>query len=547
MFWNIVITFALGHSIERLNANTGDPGFAHDHNLALVLSSAFIIVVLAGLIYVVRSRREAISGFADGRRALLVTWLLVPALVVYLISVGKRDFTARHLISSAPAFYLLSAIGLYAFRKVNRALMVVAGLLLLVISIYSLGNYYSDVKYARDDMRSAAAFVQLHPMPQQAIIMDAGYFSQTFNYYYNVQTPWYGLPDGYPPDASATIARLDALGKQYDYLWLVLWQDYYSDPDRVVETFLDKNYVRTREEVFHGNIKVRGYSTLPLIAPNNLADAAPVNQQLGGKVELTGYTPAIMTGRGGQELDFTILWRALHSLSTNYTVFVHLNNSAGQLVAQADGPPAFGDLDSSNWPPGALIVDEHHLSVPLFTPPGDYQLDVGLYDRQTMRNLGAGGIDHVTLPVHLGPSEEGPRPNATSVDLGQSIQLAGYELKGNAKPGDTLGIDLLWKTKTPVVDDLTVFVHLVDSSGKPVAQSDAKPAADSYPTTMWQPGEIVRDGHQLKIPEDCPPGQYSIEVGLYDGLTGNRLAHSTFPWGRHETSILLRQLQINTR
>ena len=36
------------------------------------------------------------------------------------------------------------------------------------------------------------------------------------------------------------------------------------------------------------------------------------------------------------------------------------------------------------------------------------------------------------------------------------------------------------------------------------------------PTTSWVPGEFVADAHQVPIPSDLTPGQYVVEVGLYD-------------------------------
>jgi hypothetical protein len=45
---------------------------------------------------------------------------------------------------------------------------------------------------------------------------------------------------------------------------------------------------------------------------------------------------------------------------------------------------------------------------------------------------------------------------------------------------------------------------------------DGQPAAGARPTTGWVPGEYVTDRHELVIPADLPPGEYVVEVGLYD-------------------------------
>ncbi|MCB0226588.1 MAG: hypothetical protein KDI02_23040, partial [Anaerolineae bacterium] len=43
-----------------------------------------------------------------------------------------------------------------------------------------------------------------------------------------------------------------------------------------------------------------------------------------------------------------------------------------------------------------------------------------------------------------------------------------------------------------------------------------------YPTSLWDPGEIIND--ELTLPlDDLPPGRYTPVVGLYNFTTGDRL------------------------
>jgi hypothetical protein len=50
------------------------------------------------------------------------------------------------------------------------------------------------------------------------------------------------------------------------------------------------------------------------------------------------------------------------------------------------------------------------------------------------------------------------------------------------------------------------------------------PQGNRYPTSMWDPGELVRDSHALSLPLDLEPGQYTLRIGLYEPQTGQRLA-----------------------
>ncbi|MBI3536137.1 MAG: hypothetical protein HY070_01025, partial [Chloroflexi bacterium] len=62
----------------------------------------------------------------------------------------------------------------------------------------------------------------------------------------------------------------------------------------------------------------------------------------------------------------------------------------------------------------------------------------------------------------------------------------------------------------------TVFIHLLDVRGNIRAQIDTQPFAGSYPTSLWDAGEIVRDEYALELPRDLAPGDYKIELGFYE-------------------------------
>jgi hypothetical protein len=131
------------------------------------------------------------------------------------------------------------------------------------------------------------------------------------------------------------------------------------------------------------------------------------------------YTPAILQASDyqfGQELALigydisaapgavTLYWQAKEPVATDYTVFVHLVNGDGQIVAQMDGPPREGNYPTSWWGAGEVIVDRHVLSTGALAelPPGEYNLRVGLYKLETGERLpvtlsAAPVGDHVAL------------------------------------------------------------------------------------------------------------------------------------------------------
>jgi len=94
---------------------------------------------------------------------------------------------------------------------------------------------------------------------------------------------------------------------------------------------------------------------------------------------------------------------------------------------------------------------------------------------------------------------------------------------GVVAPGGTVEVALTWRTRQRTDRPYTVLVHLVDAEGAMVAQDDAMPAANTHPTTCWSPGETIRDGHTLTLPETVAPGAYRVLVGWYDLATMARV------------------------
>jgi hypothetical protein len=74
-----------------------------------------------------------------------------------------------------------------------------------------------------------------------------------------------------------------------------------------------------------------------------------------------------------------------------------------------------------------------------------------------------------------------------------------------------------------LIQDYTVFVHLLDATGQLVAQADARPRSGAYPTSAWAAGDVIPDDHVLSLPTNLAPGRYTIRMGLYLSPNGPRL------------------------
>src|SRR5258708_26245003 len=96
-------------------------------------------------------------------------------------------------------------------------------------------------------------------------------------------------------------------------------------------------------------------------------------------------------------------------------------------------------------------------------------------------------------------------PTTITAQFGTAITLQNVILSSTSlAPGDVLGITLTWTTSEPLTKRYKVFIHLLDSGGKLVAQRNTEPGDNLAITTTWEPGKAVTDRHGLLIPLYTP-------------------------------------------
>ena len=113
--------------------------------------------------------------------------------------------------------------------------------------------------------------------------------------------------------------------------------------------------------------------------PVNALDVVhPLGLDLGGKVRLLGYN--IESGfQPGDHIRLTLFWQALVEMDQDYTVFTHLTDAKGHLWGQKDNPPVDGFYPTTGWKAGEIVRDQYDILISSDAPPGEYQIEVGMY------------------------------------------------------------------------------------------------------------------------------------------------------------------------
>lgn len=106
----------------------------------------------------------------------------------------------------------------------------------------------------------------------------------------------------------------------------------------------------------------------------------PVSINFDNQIELVGYELSSLAPVAGETVELTLYWRALQPIAQDYIVFAHIIDPRTTMIfAGSDAMPANWTAPTSTWQVGTIITDTHTLAVSPDTPPGIYEVEVGLY------------------------------------------------------------------------------------------------------------------------------------------------------------------------
>ena len=127
-------------------------------------------------------------------------------------------------------------------------------------------------------------------------------------------------------------------------------------------------------------------------------------------------------------------------------------------------------------------------------------------------------VGDIRFARYIVPDEDSfDERHSPDASIGDDIRLTHYWTSaGPVTRGDYLLVGISWLATDTPASRYKVFLQLLDEEGRLVAQRDSEPAGGIKPTTSWQAGFSYSDFHALPIPEDLPPGKFSLIAGLYD-------------------------------
>jgi hypothetical protein len=231
--------YSLGPGLRELH--TGSPAAAFAEHLPVVVPACAIIgcALLLGL-----------RGIANDRTAmrLVLSVALVPLVAALALAVlNVKPFNPRYVAVMFPVFLLLAGAGVGFLRKSNGVVLVG---IIVAFFIASLANYYTRPQYWKEDVRSAARYIEGREEPGDKILAPA--VVDVFDFYYHGSAKRLIIYPGQATSESAVEEGLRPALVDTRRLWFVESRPWFADPGRRIPAYLESSFRRVDEQSFPG-------------------------------------------------------------------------------------------------------------------------------------------------------------------------------------------------------------------------------------------------------------------------------------------------------
>jgi 4-amino-4-deoxy-L-arabinose transferase-like glycosyltransferase len=235
----MVYGYSIGPSSAELHT-LGPTAAFRDH--AAVVLGALALLAGAGISGLVVFWRDRL------RLRLLVSTAVVPMAVVTLLAVlNIKVFNARYVAVMAPLVLVVLAAGIRRMPAVG-AWFVGAGI--VGLSLVGAGNYYWDPEYWREDVRSAARYIESEERDGDVVLVPV--VTDVFDHYYSGGMPRFLVYPGQCGSDQEVAERVDAGTAGHQRLWLVSSRLWHADPAGRIPAYAGSRHELVQTASFPG-------------------------------------------------------------------------------------------------------------------------------------------------------------------------------------------------------------------------------------------------------------------------------------------------------
>ena len=326
--------------------------------------------------------------YSASRRFSTINWVILlgmPLLLAGLFSLRFSYYFPRFLIYILPFVIILAAVGVERLWRLNRASVLILGLLLCGVWSTVLTDHYVDRGDPDEDWRELASrFTRLRRTGD--LVVHSYDWIQGYLHSYLPAT----IDQNYLFFAATELQELQRMVSSRSRVWFL---DYQTTPFAVgnlAGEWMREHYGLATSESF-GNAQMTLF-VRPVVGK--------------AQREVVGFSNGIemhwhafeTKATSGDALSVELIWIAPSASLEAYQIFLHLVDADDRLWAGRDGGPMNDLRPTISWLHGETVRSVHALLLPLELPSGQYNLRAGMYDLESgVRLQTESGADSVRL------------------------------------------------------------------------------------------------------------------------------------------------------
>ncbi len=461
----------------------------------------------------------AVVVWRRGSRATLLAWQL-PTLILFILL--SRELWPRHLVYLAPAFVGLWAMSLepmLTWARRGFLLAAIVGAILLpwvfennIAAHYSEQGTWRIADFMGAEVGADGSFLADYPELNYYARRPTGYTAASLSQ---------GAASSGQITGAVLARELDAMGGTAVVVELSEFGQMRFLRDRKeFQAYLDQNFRPLG--IFHRN------QQLLQIYRRQGAPAPGPELNFGNQLTLfTGNAATDQVASGGTtEVGLRFGVRApappdrdVTPLDKDYVAFIHVQDADGNVWGQGDGAltNSLKKL-TSGWEAGELNADRIAIAIRPGTPPGVYDVVVGVYDRLDQNRLSIvnaqgnpTGTEYRLGQLTVTPAAKSPAPGdlklttSLDADLGAARLVGVSQDRATVDAGDSVRFELGWQGRQ--TGDVTLALTLLGAGGEVDRQS--------FSLNM-KGGEVRLGQYNVPVDADVPGGDYQVRAQLLD-------------------------------
>jgi len=487
----------------------------------------FGVLIVIGLLFLFRKQSWPVRDERGWQWSAVILLLAYTLAFFVMMTLGAKKYD-RYIMPIFPALDLVAGIGwlwlgewiISRWRQPSRPGVVlgVGWLTLLILqgltTLPHLPYYYTYYNPLLGGTRQAVNYVRVgygEGLDQVADYLERKPQAATLKLASGNSSKIEGLFSG----QTIALGNLDGKWTQGDYVLIYVSQLQRGKHDEDILAYLKRHqpeYV----------LKMHGLEYAWLY-PGPGAQYYGGGYKLEGRGTLFGYNLSSTTLAAGQTLTTTLYWRN-EGQREDDRFFVRIKDIDGYTWSEAIAKPLPGFEDAARTRP-SIVESEAVLTLPPGMPPGDYFFQPGF------RTAAGEIIGYFELPNDIKPlavtlpetfdSTNSIKPaNPVHMIIDDVIELVGYEFvppEHIAEPA--VWLTLYWHALANIDRDYVILLRLLNESNEEVAYWLGRPVRSGLPTLDWQADQLVQDPWLLILPANVPPGQFQLEMVLFDADT----------------------------